>query len=94
MVALVTLLVSPNPFIEQTGVSYSVAEPQHVSLKVYNTLGQLVHTLVNRVHQPGNYTVQWKGDKGCCSRFLSGGVYFLKFEAGDVTEVKKMVLIR
>jgi hypothetical protein len=79
---------APNPFHRSTDISYALADRLHVRLKVYNVAGQSVETVVDVVQEPGYYSLGWN------SRSLPGGVYFLRFEAGNVAEVKKMVLVR
>ncbi|MFQ6093451.1 MAG: IPT/TIG domain-containing protein, partial [bacterium] len=54
----------PNPFNPTTSIQYSVVSdqsPPHVTLKIFNLLGQEVRTLVNEPKAPGLYTVTWDG---------------------------------
>ncbi len=76
----------PNPFNPTTTISYQIATGSHVTLRVYNILGQLVTTLVDATLAPGKYSVKFNGSG------LASGVYFyrLKTSAGFV-QVKKMV---
>jgi flagellar hook assembly protein FlgD len=64
----------------------------HTTLKVYNVLGQLVETLVDKRQKPGTYRVTWDASK------VASGVYFYRLEVkGDrlkVTETRKMVVIK
>jgi hypothetical protein len=57
-----------------------------VHLTVYDIVGRIVATLVNRQMQPGNYSVQWNA-QACPS-----GVYFYRLDAGTFTSVKKLLL--
>jgi hypothetical protein len=83
----------PNPFNPTTVVEFNITQPAKVSLKIYNILGQLVRILVDEEKPAGTYTVYWDGkDKN--GRPVSSGIYFYKLDAGDFTEVKKMVLIK
>ena len=84
----------PNPFNPSTQISYSLPQPSHVKLAVYNTAGQLVRTLVREQKQAaGVYTVQWDGanDAGLT---MASSVYFYRLEAGDFVRTKKMMLVR
>ena len=65
----------------------------HVTLKIYNILGQRVRTLVDEPKAAGSYKVFWDGkdDKG---KDVSSGVYFCQLTAGDYEQTKKMTLIR
>jgi hypothetical protein len=78
----------PNPFNPITNIKFSVGKNGNVTLKVYNLLGNEISTLVNKRKPPGEYTVEFKGDK------LAGGIYFYKLIAGDFVSTRKMVLLR
>ena len=58
------------------------------TLKIYNTLGEEIKTLVNEIKQAGNYDVTFD------AKNLSSGVYFYRLQAGSFTEIKKMVLMK
>lgn len=83
----------PNPFNPTTKIEYSVQKPGKVCIKVYNTLGQLVRTLVNENKGIGNYTVIWDGkdEKG---DELASGVYFYAMQVGNYTSAKKAILLK
>jgi len=78
----------PNPFNPKTQIRYQTPQVSHVTLKVYNVLGQIVSTLVDEVKMPGDYEVVWDASK------QPSGVYFYKLTAGRNTLVNKMLLIR
>jgi len=84
---------APNPFNGQTKINYQLAKPGNVSLKVYNTLGQLVNTLVDETQQPGYYSKAWDGKDNAC-RNVASGVYFYRLESGDFKATKKMVILK
>ncbi len=78
----------PNPFNPITKIRYTLPQLSEVTLKVYNILGQEVITLVNEQQSAGNYEVRFDGTK------LSSGIYLYKIQAGEYSDVKKMVLLR
>jgi hypothetical protein len=78
----------PNPFNPSTTISYSLPKVGHVSLKVYNALAQEVAVLVNGIKEAGNHKIDFNASN------LNSGIYFYKLEAGDITQVKKMTLIK
>jgi uncharacterized protein (TIGR02145 family) len=78
----------PNPFNPSTVISYSLPSVSNVKLNVYNTLGQTVRVLESGYKNAGTYTVTFDA-----SEFTSG-IYFYKLEAGQFTQVKKMMLIK
>jgi hypothetical protein len=88
----------PNPFNPRTSIQYSVVSDQslpHVSLKVYNILGQEIRMLVDEVQNTGLYTVTWDGRDNRGTRVASG-VYFyrLRVDGGRWSETKKMILMQ
>jgi photosystem II stability/assembly factor-like uncharacterized protein len=78
----------PNPFNPATNVKYSIPKSGYVTIKIYNTLGGLVSTLVNEHHAAGNYSVDFN------SEGLSSGIYYYRISAGEFTDTKKMVLVK
>lgn len=78
----------PNPFNPVTYIKYSVSRTSHITLKVYNILGQEVMTLFEGVRKPGKYTATFDG-KG-----LSSGIYLYQLETENFLETKKLMLIK
>ncbi len=78
----------PNPFNPSTKIVYSIPRASNVTLKVFNVLGQQVKTLVNQTQGQGTYTVTFNAPS------LPSGIYFYSIEAGDYTQVKKMILLK
>jgi len=94
----------PNPFNPTTSIHYSVmcdGSPAHVTLKIFNLLGQGVRTLVDDVREPGIYTVTWDG-RDSAGREASSGVYFCRLvvdrtfrgDSEDFTATRCMVLMK
>ena len=78
----------PNPFNPSTTIGFETPEAGLVTLKVYNTLGQLVKVLVNQHLEAGAYKVHFDAFG------LSNGVYFYALDAGDLTLWKRMLLLK
>ncbi len=78
----------PNPFNPTTTIQYVLPHDGQVTLKVYNMLGQLVRTLVNEVEAAGAHSTQFNGTN------FASGVYFYKLEAGAMTSVNRMVMLK
>ena len=79
----------PNPFNPSTVINFSVPkENTLVTLKIYNSLGQEVGTLINQVVPAGNHKVNFDATG------LSSGIYFYKLTAGNFIDSKKMILLR
>ena len=79
----------PNPFNSSTTICYTLPEKCHITLSVFNNLGQKIQTLVNEIQTPGAYEINW--DAG---NLPVNNVYFYRIEAGKNVETGKMVLIR
>jgi hypothetical protein len=77
----------PNPFNPSTRIRFSMPGRSHVSISVFNTLGQEVAKLVNGYQDPGYHDVPFD------ARGLASGVYFYRLEAGSFIETKKLVLL-
>jgi flagellar hook assembly protein FlgD len=83
----------PNPFNPSTIIRFDIAEKSHVTLKIFNILGQEVRTLINSVVTPGEKSVSWDGrnDNGLT---VNSGIYIYVINAGDYRESKKMIFIK
>jgi hypothetical protein len=83
----------PNPFNPETRISYYIPRASHVRLEVFNILGRKIRTLQDEDQMAGNNEVTWDGrdDEG---NEVASGIYLYKLEAGDLSQSKKMVLIR
>ena len=80
----------PNPFNPRTRIEYTVRESSPVNLKVYNTLGQLVRTLVDDYKITGEYSVMWDGTDNSGNKVPSGAYYY-QIKMGEFTSTRKMI---
>ncbi len=78
----------PNPFNPTTTIRYQIPKSGHVTLNVYNALGQKVAELLNRTQQAGFYSVQID------ARQFASGVYFYKLVSGKFLQMRKMLLLK
>ncbi len=78
----------PNPFNPTTTIQFDMKNSGHVSLKVYNTSGQEVATVVNKNMQAGSHKALFDASD------LSSGVYFYKIITDNFTATKKMLLLQ
>ncbi len=78
----------PNPFNSSTVIKYNLSLPASVLLKVYDSLGREIKTLVNEIKLPGSYETEFDATD------LPSGVYFYRIQAGNYSSTKKMLLLR
>ena len=78
----------PNPFNYSTMIVFSIPRPSHVTLQVFNILGQRVGQLVSGQMETGFSRVRFDG-----STFASG-IYFYRLQTENHTESKKMILMK
>ncbi len=78
----------PNPFNPSTQIRFSLAETQKVSLKVYDTVGRLVATIVEETLTAGSYERTFQADN------LASGVYFLRFVTESRMVTSQMTLLK
>jgi hypothetical protein len=78
----------PNPFNNTSVIKYSIPKSSHVTLKIFNTLGEELETLVNVEKPAGTYELTWNASN------LPSGVYFYRIQAGRFIDMKKMILLK
>jgi hypothetical protein len=78
----------PNPFNPSTIIAYQTPGSGHVTIKVYNALGQEVATLVNEEKPAGCYQVEFNTTN------LSSGIYFYEMRSGEFRDSKKLTLMK
>lgn len=84
----------PNPFNPNTTIKYTIPSTfsneniSSVQLKVFDTLGREIKTLINQKQKPGNYEINFDGSK------LTSGVYFYELKYASYVQTKKMILLK
>lgn len=80
----------PNPFNPKTKIQFSVKDKSFVSIKLYNSLGKEITTLVNEEKNAGKYEIEVDAEK----LGIVSGVYFYKMVAGEFSSIKKLVYLK
>jgi hypothetical protein len=85
--------IAPNPVSNSTTISFVLAQSQKASLQIFDMNGRLIETLVDGQMQQGSHQLTWdaKDEKG---NMVSAGVYFLKMQAGNYAETRKLVVVK
>lgn len=78
----------PNPFNPSTTIRYVLPSRAHVTLSVFNTLGQAVATLVEEMQNPGSHEARFDGTNS------ASGVYFYRLQAGTFVQTKRLVILK
>jgi len=80
----------PNPFNPNTTINYSLPSESIVSLKIFNSLGEEVLTLIDNEYQStGSHSKLF-----AVNSTLPSGIYFYRLQAGSFVETKKMILMK
>lgn len=83
----------PNPSIRKTTIEYTISNTSQVQLKIYNTLGEVVRTLVDNRKSPGRYKVIWDG-KDENGNKVPSGQYFYQLITNGFANTKKIILLK
>jgi hypothetical protein len=83
----------PNPFNPSTNISFTLEKVDIVHLNIYNILGEKIKTLVTGEQSIGKHSFIWNG-KNDYGISVSSGTYIYRLKVGQLTETKKMILIR
>ncbi|MFQ5906229.1 MAG: T9SS type A sorting domain-containing protein [bacterium] len=83
----------PNPVTRSTTIKYGLPTETRVDIRVFNSAGQQVRTLVSESQEPGYYKVNWDL-RGVSGELLPNGVYFYRIGTGDFIRTRKMVILR
>jgi hypothetical protein len=78
----------PNPFNPTTRIRFDLRERSHVTLEIFNILGQRVSTVLDGTMEAGQHFATFDASR------LASGVYFYRITANDFKDLKKMVLVR
>lgn len=82
----------PNPFNPNTTITFQIPEKAPVKMAVYNPLGQLVKSLLDKELLPGEYRVNWDATNEF-GQAVPSGIYFYQLRTKDFSQIKKMILL-
>jgi hypothetical protein len=88
-----SMSIAPNPFNPRTTFSFSLANPEHVHLGIYNLRGILVESLVDEQLAPGPHEYTWEG-RDHTGRPVASGFYVVRLERADRVETQKITLLK
>ena len=88
-----SLVAYPNPFNASTKLAFELEDAGHVSLVVYNTVGQKVRTLLDATLQAGRHEVVWDG-RDEIGQVASTGIYLCQLLSGDRRQTVKIIMVK
>ncbi len=83
----------PNPFNPTATIQFILPRSVQVSLKIYNSLGQEVRNLIDTTIPAGENSIIWDG-RNSTGQLVSSGLYFMRLQAGEFTDIKRMTFIK
>lgn len=78
----------PNPFNPNTTISYDLKENVWVKLSIYDVNGKIIAEPVKGFMDAGKHYFSFDGSS------LSSGIYFYRLQAGNFTDIKRMLLVK
>jgi len=78
----------PNPFSEETNITFSIDHPGNVRITVWDTSGRMVHELTDHYYEAGTHSETWR------AAGYASGIYFCRVQFGDESDVQQMVLVK
>jgi len=82
----------PNPMVDVTHIAVALPKASHVTLELYNIVGQKIHTILDGNMGAGYHLITWDG-KDTYGNRLTPGVYFMRIKAGLYEKVHKLVIL-
>lgn len=83
----------PNPFMNNSTISYALKQSENVNITVYNIKGERVNSLVSGIQSQGEHSTIWNGNDSNGNP-VSSGLYFYKVKAGNNTQIINTLLLR
>src|SRR5690606_38743942 len=78
----------PNPFNPSSVIQFEIPQSSHVTITVFNVLGQKVDALLDKEMQAGYHSIVWNAEQ------LPSGIYFYQLSSGITNLIKKGILLR
>lgn len=84
----------PNPFNPSTTLAFTLQTPQHISLHIYNSSGELISIVLNdQLLSSGEHNILWNG-RNMRNQSVSSGVYFIKLFGDSFSQTTRALLIK
>jgi len=80
--------IIPNPFSNETTIQFFTREKAMISINVYDNRGRMVQGIYSGEYLPGNHQILFNGSE------MPPGIYFCRLQSEQITEFKKMILLK
>lgn len=81
---------TPNPMHDKTNIRFNVPHTTYVTLRIYDTSGRLIRTLIEESKEAGCYLASWNR-RDASGNVVSSGIYLYELNAGEYKDTKKIV---
>ena len=78
----------PNPFNATTTIEFSLPKTSYTTLKVYNSIGELVAVILAEELLPGTHKIEWDAGE------FPSGIYYYQLSGAGFIDIKKMLLLK
>jgi photosystem II stability/assembly factor-like uncharacterized protein len=78
----------PNPFNPTTLIKYQLPVDGNIKIRLYNSIGEEIRTLVNEDKPAGIYEFQFN------STGIASGIYYYRIDSGNFTDTKKLIVLK
>lgn len=83
----------PVPFNLTSSIRFAISKENFVMIRVYNSLGKEIQTLLEEKLSPGEYNIHWEARDKYNSP-LPSGIYFISLQSDNVTKTTKTILLK
>ena len=83
----------PNPFNPETTIRFDLQKDDNVVLKIYDSNGSLVRTLLDSFYKAGSHSANWKANDNSSAQ-LASGVYYYTLKTSNYTKTYKALLFK
>jgi hypothetical protein len=83
----------PNPFKLTTTIRFELIQAEPLEIGIYDVDGRSIRTLAHGPKRAGRHTLVWDG-RNEAGRPVAGGLYFVRFRAGDVRQSGQIIVLR
>ncbi len=77
----------PNPFYDQTTLSFTISRPQNVKITLYSIVGSRISTILDESLEAGDHEIMFKRPDN-----LPDGIYIYTVEAGNTSRSMRMII--